>query len=314
MSDTDESIEELLRGISPRPEPPDDVRARVFEAVGQEWQARKSKRFRPLLALAASIAVAVIIGLTHVEFDDSFGVQLAESASLWVADEHLEAGGQQLKLVPGTAMVAEAASRLVTQTGADLRLRAGTEIHWLAPDVITLNTGSVYFATEGTASFQIRTPMGVVKDIGTRFMVTLKEGELEVAMRDGITEVATERGIYMAKADRLSGDVVRVAANRITVGPEPASDNRWAWIHDVHPGYSETGVAALLKAISGDLGLSMEFSSPAVMASVMSAQLDGDLSGLPPEDALQVVLRTSGLQVVEEGPQRLLIGFQSGIR
>ncbi len=312
MSDSHKAVEDLLRGISPRPEPPDDVRARVFTAVEQEWQSRKSKRFRPLLAAAASVVLAVLIGVSYLNVDDSFAVELADTESLWVADQRHQAGGLQLNLVPGTPMLADEASRLVTQGGADLRLRAGTELQWLAPDAIRLTKGSIYIATEGSNRFQISTPMGVVKDIGTRFMVTLTDGELEVAMRDGITEIATDRGTYVAKADMLSGDVVRVVKNRITVRPEPTSDDRWQWIHEVHPGYSETGVADLLKAISADLGLSLAFSSPAVEASVMSAQLSGDLSGLTPEEALGVVLGTSSLKRLKDEPLRLLIGFQSG--
>jgi hypothetical protein len=249
--------------------------------------------------------------VTYLGRDESFNLEVAATDSLWVDDAHHEKGGERIQVQPGTTMVADAASRLRTADGADLRLRAGTEIRWMAPDSISLETGSIYVATEGGNHIEVRTPMGVVTDIGTRFMVTLDEGALEVAMRDGITEIATDHGMYVAQADTYSGDVVRVADHRISARSEPASDNRWSWIHEVHPGYSETGVADLLNAIATDLGLPLAFSSPAVKASIMSLQLDGDISGLAPQDALQVVLGTSGLKLLPQSEERLLIGFQS---
>jgi len=310
MSDTDRSVEDLLRGISPRPEPPEAVRERVFAAVEREWQVRNSRRFRPLIAAAASVAVAILIGVSYLSRDQGFNLDVAATESLWVDRVHLDTGGARLQVRPGTTMVADAASRLSTGNGADLRLRAGTEVHWVDPDVISLERGSIYVATEGSNHMEVRTPMGVVTDIGTRFMVTLADGALEVAMRDGITEIATDHGNYVAQADRYSGDVVRVADNRISARSESASDDRWSWIHQVHPGYSETGVADLLNAIATDLGLPLAFSSPAVKASIMSLQLTGDISGLPPKDALSVVLGTSGLRLVPQNEDRLLIGFQ----
>ncbi len=70
-------------------------------------------------------------------------------------------------------------------------------------------------------------------------------------------------------------------------------------------------MADLLNAIATDLGVPLAFSSPAVKASTLSMELAGDISGLPPRDALQVVLRSSGLQLVSDDGERLLIGFQS---
>lgn len=311
MSDGDKSLEALLRGASPRPEPPPEVRDRVFAAVEREWHARNRRRFRPMTAVAAAAAVAILIGVTFLRQGEAFIVELTATESVWVNGEHLDSGDRRLRVSPGTQMVADAVAGLTTSSGTDLRLRAGSEISWLGPDVIRLEDGALYVATEGSNHMEIRTPMGVVTDIGTRFMVTLEDGALEVAMREGITEIATSHGTYVAEAEAFSGDVVRVADNRISARSEPASDDRWRWIHEVHPGYTETHVAGLLAAIATDLGVPLAFSSPAVKASTLSLELTGDLSGLPPRDALTVVLETSGLQLLSDDGARLLIGFQS---
>ncbi len=309
MADSERALEELFRGVAPRTEPPAEVRDRVLAAVEQEWRKRQKRRLAPPLAAAAAVALVVLVGLSQVGRGDTFPVQLAATQSLWVAGQHLSSGGTQLRLAADTAMVADRASRLVTDGGSDLRLRAGTEIRWLGPEAVALLKGSVYVGATGR-NFRISTPMGTVTDIGTRFMVTLDDGAMEVAMRDGITRIATDHGTYTATGSDFRGDVVRVTSDRTTARTDLASADRWGWIHEVNPGYSSKAVPELLDVIALDLGQPLVFASPAVQKAVASLEVEGQLSNLRPEQALRVVLRTSGLVQKPDAEGRLLVDLQ----
>lgn len=310
MTENENSVEDMLRGMAPRPAPSEDARARVFAAVEQEWHARQLRRRARWMAVAATVLIGIAVAVFVVDFDSSFEVRLADVDVLQVADVQYTMGGEQLRIDGNTGMSTRGASRLIGPDGADLRLQAGTRIRWLGPEAIALDHGAVYVATHGNTAFEVRTAMGVVTDIGTRFMVTLVDDELEVAMRQGITEIATDHGTYRARGRITQGDVVRVTDERITARAEAASDARWSWIHEVHPGYSQTRIVDLLDAIAADLGLPLEFASPAVRASIMALDLQGDISQLSPEAALQVVLGSAGIRRVDQDGERLLIGFQ----
>src|SRR5690606_7085095 len=141
-------------------------------------------------------------------------------------------------------------------------------------------------------------------------MVTLHDGAMEVALREGAAAIDTEHGHYTARAQDRQGDVVIVSGERLVAAVEPASAERWAWIHQVHPGYSSREVLPLREQIADDLGLALEFESPAVQAAALQGRLEGDISGLGPAQALEVVLGTSGF-VSERLAARLVIGFPS---
>jgi ferric-dicitrate binding protein FerR (iron transport regulator) len=155
------------------------------------------------------------------------------------------------------------------------------------------------------------TPIGLIEDIGTVFMVAIDGKDVEVAMREGTTRIHTAQGILTATGDREVGDVVRISAQAAITTTEPTSSTRWDWIHGAHPGYRETSVPLLLNAIANDLGRRLAYASPGVEASVQNLRIEGDISQLSPDEALRVVLATSGLTAVADGDHQLVIAFQS---
>ncbi|HEX7035448.1 MAG TPA: FecR domain-containing protein [Pseudomonadales bacterium] len=309
MSEPD-PLESLLRRAVPRPEPPADVRARVRAAVEREWRRQKRRRRRVPAALAAAL-VMTLGAVLWLARPAHIPVQVSHTDGLWIDGELFSAGGVALELAPETVLEAQGPTRLTASNRIEVRLREGTRVVWLEPELVTLERGTIYVDTHGRGHLRVRTALGEVRDIGTRYMVTLHEGAMEVALREGAAAIDTEHGHYTARARDRRGDVVIVSGERLMAAVEPASAERWAWIHDVHPGYSSREVLPLLRQIADDLGLALEFASPAVQAAALQGRLEGDISGLGPAEALEVVLGTSGFVAEQPAADRLLIGFPS---
>jgi hypothetical protein len=65
----------------------------------------------------------------------------------------------------------------------------------------------------------------------------------------------------------------------------------------------------VLAAIAADLGKRLEYVSPGVETAVMTMTIEGDLTGLSPDDALAVVAGAAGI-AIEESTDRLIIAFE----
>ncbi len=309
----EQDLEALLGGVAPRPEPPEDVRERVFAAAHSEWRRYKRRRWRVPVGIAAAALLALSAALLVVERTPAdVRVRVADTSGLWVAGTLHDRQGEALTLAPDTVLEADGNSRLVTDAGVEVRLRAGTRITWVEPATVALASGSIYVDTGGHSHLRVRTPLGVVTDVGTTFMVTLQGEDMEVAMRQGRTAIDTAHGTYTARAGGHRGDVVTVGPARIRVHRELASAERWQWIQSVHPGYTQRQVLPLLQAIAQDLGLGLEFASPEVRAAAEHGRLEGgDLTGLDPKQALKMVLDMNGFARRQTSDGTLVIEFQS---
>jgi len=314
MSDSERTIQALLERGHRRPEPPDDVRARVLAAVEAEWNATRRKRPWPVFAAAAAVAVAILGGVLLQAGGEQFEVELAQTGSLVLDGARYTQGGSVLEVHPGSTMTAESASRVVVADGVELRLRAGTELSWAAPNQVSLAAGAIYLDSHGRSGFRVATSAGVVEDIGTRFMVTVAPDAVEVAMREGVTHIDTVHGRYVAGTHATDGDVLRVDAQGVQRQSEPIHAERWEWIHEAHPGYRESSVPLLLSRIAGDLGLALDYAAPGVRAAIETAQIEGDLGTLAPREALHIVLATNGLEQVEGPANRLVVGFETATK
>jgi ferric-dicitrate binding protein FerR (iron transport regulator) len=191
-------------------------------------------------------------------------------------------------------------------SGHSVRLDVGTHVRILSEQALGLDRGVAYIDSgprpaAPDVSLEIRTPLGVVREIGTQFEVKAEGDAVRVRVREG--EVSLETG-----ADRL-----RVAAGiEISVDLDGSTTRRrlpsyapeWDWLGQVTPMMDLEGrsLREFLDWIGRERGWQIRFESGSVAASASEIILNGSIEGLTLDEALQAVLPTTGTSFhVEEG-------------
>ena len=306
----DESdIEELFAGIDPLPEPPAQARAHAYTELQQEWsemvRARKTGRQRRWLSVAATIVFAVALG--WVAMPDRTQSWTTTVAAGEVRQHDLQVTGQ-LQLTNDDELLAASDARLTLANGADLRMREHAQIRWHSPERFTLITGMVYVDTADQADVVIDTPFGSIADIGTRFMVAVTADEVKVAVREGAAKLESQQAEYTAAARPGRSALLTVDAVSVQQSDEPSHHPRWGWIHNVTPGYQQSLVTDVLRSIGRDLGKQVEFASHGVEAAIAHHRVEGNLDGVTPRNALDLVTASANL-VWQEDEETIRIDF-----
>lgn len=309
----DGNIEDLLTSAGSRPEPPAEVAEQAYRLLKDDWsdlvRARKQRRRRSWLSVAASIGVFVAAAwMINVN-------QQPSSWTLSVASGQVQlnsttyGSAQSMTLREGDTLISVAASRFTQPDGADLRLADATELRWQGSNRFYLVQGAAYIDTQDTTDFVVQTPLGEVRDIGTRFMVRVDDDELVVAVREGAAEVSSAFGAQVAQADDRQAKLVTIDANGQHLQDEAFSAPRWNWIHTVATGYDDHTLSVLVTQISHDLGKPIRFASHGVEVSVANDRVDGSLDNMSPRQALDIVTRSAGL-VWQEDAQEIILDFK----
>ncbi|MCP4660442.1 MAG: FecR domain-containing protein [bacterium] len=195
-----------------------------------------------------------------------------------------------------TGSESRAALRLAS--GHALRLDVDTRLRVVADAVIALERGAVYVdshAAPAGVSVEIRTPLGVATDVGTRFELRLRESSLRVRVREGIVNVT--RGGRSHEA-RTGAELILDEAGDVEHRSVPVYGPEWRWSLEIAPAFDIEGrtLREFLGWVSRETGWRLRFHDPAVAAGTASVILSGSIEGLTPADALAVVLPTSGLR------------------
>lgn len=298
----DDPFDGLLKGVDRRPRPSEAARERAFAAVEEEWDALQTRRARrrrlvPSLAAAATLLVG-LIGLVTLQQPaaPTLQPQLAHG-HVRVGETDYRASGAPVSVeVAADAPILALGPSRWASGGVDLRVDAGARFAWRSPDTIVLDTGRVYVATDGGATFSVATDRGVVMDIGTRFLVERRDEVLEVAVREGVVELATPAGVRRtAPVEPGAARVLIARDGRVEERTEPAAHARWNWIHTAPKGYVGRNPVAMLREIARDLGRELRF-APGVEAALQAEELDGDYRGLAPWVALGHVTAAVGAE------------------
>src|SRR5262249_21009700 len=94
-------------------------------------------------------------------------------------------------IYPGDGILPDGASRgaLESPDGSWVRIDAGTRVKFLRRDALEVVAGAVYVATTNKAvHFEIHTPLGTVRDVGTQFEVRLTKSSPLLRVRSGTVE------------------------------------------------------------------------------------------------------------------------------
>ncbi len=313
-------VERLVRAADRGPEIPPDGAQRVKNAIRAQWRqgVRQRARRRRLwagaaAAVAASVVLAVglvpglrrpapVVATTAAVVDAVLGeveIMLPAGGLL-----RLEGGGPGVAVPSGSLIRTDPGSRAAFRLvgGQSLRLDFATSVFLENPAVVDLRAGGIYLSSDGARGekFLVRTALGMVREIGTKFEVRGRGGPLVIKVRDGLVslssdgdelEIAQGTGVEIAP----DGTILR---SRIS-----AYGSDWDWVQQVAPTFEIEGrtVMAFLEWVAEETGLQISYDNGEVERFTQETILHGRLNGLVPAAAPEVVLPTCGLVATRVG-------------
>jgi ferric-dicitrate binding protein FerR (iron transport regulator) len=309
MNDEEDVTAHLLRIAGAPPDPSAERTARVRAAVHREWRTGRRRRVIQngvaigLLAAAASVAAIVWIRGRVENPLDAPGIAVAQrlQGHPFIVRPSQSGGTTTLSLTtsiyPDDVIQTNAESRVGLQLadGSSIRIDHDSRVRFLTPVVLEVMAGTAYVATaDRSHGFEVRTAMGSLRDVGTQFEVHLTPSWLRLRVRTGTVEI--RRGTVVDTAP--AGTEATVTTTGIAVRPVPAYGSEWAWTTDLAPGFAIEGrtLGSYLDHLAAEQGWTLRYADAAVAEAAGRNILHGSVEGLSAEEALRVVLPTSGLE------------------
>jgi ferric-dicitrate binding protein FerR (iron transport regulator) len=181
---------------------------------------------------------------------------------------------------------------LALADGGDVRLNQRTALRLTDARELRIDRGAVYIDSgNGGAAVIVRTPVGVVRDVGTQFEVGLANGVWRVRVRAG--SIRYDRGDAQHAAAAGSELLVHPDGSLVT-RPAPTYGADWDWVVRAGPPFRVEGqtLAAFLDWVSRESGRRLEFADERIRGETI---LHGSIDGLTAEEALGVILPACGL-------------------
>ena len=218
QKEREDAVARLLQAAAPRPAVPVERAARVRAAVRERWTQKvlwRRRRKGALWGLAALATAATVLFGLRIEYWNSSNVVIGpptgivESMSGTV--RRVESGSRLRVRVGDTVPVGswletEGRGRISVRlvSGVSLRMDVETRLSLDSPSAVRLDRGAVYVDTgaghEGGRALEIRTELGVARDVGTQFEVRLRDQGLLVRVREGMVQLSREGNIHDATA------------------------------------------------------------------------------------------------------------------
>ncbi|MEO8216943.1 MAG: FecR family protein [Acidobacteriota bacterium] len=315
MTSDEERIERLLRRADPGPALPPGGEARIKAAVHPVWRQlvrRRIARRMTIVALAAA-AILLLVLLPLASRTPPAPVLPVPVGRVEIVRGPVDDSFRQPGLVAGvrlhTAPASRAALRMIQ--GTSLRLDSDTTIRLVSSRLVELERGAIYIDSNGahSAPMEVRTPMGNVRDIGTRFEIRLDD-HLLVRVREGNVHIATQAHQFRLSAGQESTIAPDGSLETVALAPDHAS-----WTAAVAPPFSIEGrsVAALLNWCARESGLAVRYHDAVAERTAHTTLLHGAANDFQPLEAVETILPTAGLEAVP-GRGELVIRVRSPLR
>jgi ferric-dicitrate binding protein FerR (iron transport regulator) len=314
MTDKD-PVARLIRLAGTRTSASDERTERVRARAHDEWTqvVRARTRRTRMVTASAALALAAMV-LLVVQLSTGRGARPAAPApivaTLTAATGSVVFEGQPFENEPRDLPVGGVvrASRIVhtgpgvfaaltLTNGSALRIDEGSRVRIASPRDVELIAGRVYVETnqggDAGEALEVHTPFGDVRDVGTRFEVRVGDGQLRVRVRDG--EVIVNAGQNSARAGR--GMEVSTGAQGLETRTVPSYGSDWAWVAKTAAPFTLAGrtLAEFLDWVSRETGYAVTLEGKAA-AAASTTVLQGSIDGLTPDEALDVVLPSTGLE------------------
>jgi ferric-dicitrate binding protein FerR (iron transport regulator) len=300
--DDDEVDMTLLRVAGPRPSVPGDRFERLRAPVRERWKTEiRRRRVRRRVAVgSASLAAAAAVALVVALVNNERNVPAARGAIVATIERFvgppgaLAAGapvrnGEWVETMPGGRAALRFADGAFVQLDTESRIRA------VSSRTLELTRGGVYVDTgDEPGGFEVRTSLATARDIGTQFEIRLQDDALRVRVRTGIVELSAARRRVTARA----GTEVLFSSSAADTRALPASaSDTWGWTLGLLPRSSLEGLtlAAFLERAGRENGWTIRYADATLERQAATIVLHGMLPGVPPAEAVAVVIRTSGL-------------------
>ncbi|MBF8292498.1 MAG: hypothetical protein HW417_1573 [Steroidobacteraceae bacterium] len=300
-------VASLIRAAGRRTEPPEDAYQQVLAAATgafREKVAERRGRNWILLATAAGVAALAIAFLLQWN-SNTAQTQVAQVARV-IGTAELAIDGDWKPMTETGGYLATGAKlrtlagggvALALDDGASLRLAAATELQIDGPRRVLLRSGTVYLDTRASlgTGYQIETPVGTARDVGTQFELHVADGSLRLRVREGRVEIDRAGNLVNGSAgEQLDIDLLG-GVSRTSIA---ATDTAWQWVETVAPAPDIDGQPAsvLLAWVSRETGRRLHYETPGVEARAATVILHGNIVHLAPMAALDVMLATTDLE------------------
>jgi len=297
-SNSDDAIAALVRLAGRRPPVPEDAARRVREAVHDEWMQTISRRRRTRwIGSAAAVAAAAVMIVI---------LRITPSTPQPAPQRIVVAGGQTNGAViyaNDAYEVANGSTASLAWGNAILRLDGGTRVRIASARELSLDRGAVYVDSKN-AGVLIRTPIGIVRDIGTQFEVRLAADRMRVRVREGRVDLQHGGATHSAAAGvELDAD----ARGGVTEHSIAKNGAEWDWVVRAAPSIHLDGrtLAEVVTLVTRDEGVKPVWSDAAAR-NAASMRLHGDVP-LTPEEALDTALVASGLTSRTDGDRLIIV-------
>jgi ferric-dicitrate binding protein FerR (iron transport regulator) len=300
-------VASLIRAAGRRTEPPVDAYQQVLTAVTAAFREKAAKRrARTWVLWAAAASVATLaIALWLPWNTSSTQAQVATVARVIGSVELAGDGGWKPMTEAGGALANGARLRtlaggsvaLALDGGASLRLAAATEVQMDGPRRVLLRSGTLYLDNKGSVGtgYQIETPAGTARDVGTQFELHVADRVLRLRVREGRVEIDRAGQLLTGSAgEQLEIDVL----GGVTRSSIAATDMAWQWTESVAPAPDIDGqpAAVLLAWVARETGRRLHYESAVVETRAATVILHGNIRHLAPLAALDVMLATTDLE------------------
>ena len=316
---SEKQLGELLRSAGARPAPPETMAQEVKLAVYEAWQdeVRRSRKVRNTrwLAFAASVTLAVSLGIFQLlpgtpdlvaSLDEIVNQVEINTEDRWkvLTDESLLTRDSTIRTGP------DAYASLTLDSGMNVRIDENTVLSITDVNLINLNQGRIYVDSYGNnpvGEFLVKTIYGTATDIGTQFAVTTSQDGWHVQVREGSVVVQDEE----FKTTINDGIQISISDNGEFVTSDVTSnDPSWQWAEKVTPLFEIEGqsVERYLDWFSRETGKQVTFRSELARSAARSTILHGSIGGFQPGESLGIVMSTTDFKLIEENAGSVLIG------
>ena len=297
-----DDVGKLIRAVGPRAsidaERFEKARARVeahWETVVAEQRRSRPPRFRPGIAVAAGIVLAVTAGLFAWRFALYAPSTDALTVNRVIGDVRVDGRAVAVgDTIPVEGLITTANdSRVALQLpgGQSLRIDEDTQLVVNADSRFGLGRGAVYFDSGRNADAApvfIETPYGVATDVGTQFQVRLLADTVIVGVREGLVELSRQ-GREALTVDR--GHLVELAGDGGADRRRIEDDSMWEWVNSIAPEIDTNGMtlAGYLDWYAREKGYEIEWADAESQHNATSTRLSVSIRGLTLAEGLAVV-------------------------